>query len=102
MPGALVLPQLPQDADVDRVVAVVVHCAAFLELSGEKVVDTEWARRSMAAVTRRTRGMPPEEVDQLRGQLKAVARFARKGSISAGFLAFVDGLLARGPLPSSG
>ena len=48
--AAFVMPVIPAEVNVNPVLAGLLHCMAFLELSGEKAVDPDWAVEAMEHV----------------------------------------------------
>lgn len=75
---AFVMPVLPQSLDVDPIVASFLHLSAFLELSGNKVVDPDWAVEALEHISYYLQQLPAEGVESLREQINRVTAYARK------------------------
>jgi hypothetical protein len=90
---AFVMPLLPAEVDVDPVVAALLHCTAFLELSGDEDVDPDRAVEAMEHVAAYLQRLPEDRTAALAGQFARVRAFAEKQGAPEEFLDFVDGFL---------
>ena len=91
---AFVMPLIPADLRVDPVVAALLHCTAFLELSGDEDVDPDWAVEAMEHVATYLQRLPPERIGAVSDQLASVRAYAEQQGAPQEFLEFVDGFLA--------
>ncbi len=77
---AFVMPEIPPELQVDPVLASLLHCMAFLELSGDDTVDPDWAVEAMEHVAHYLGRLTEAEVGQVARQLASAAGYAhRKG-----------------------
>ena len=90
---AFVPPLLPLGLKVDPVLAALLHCMAFLELSGDDTVDPDSALEVMEYVAGYLQRLPVAETGAVRRQLAAVSLYAREQGAPDAFTAFVDGFL---------
>ena len=90
---AFVTPLLPLGLKVDPVLAALLHCMAFLELSGDDTVDPDSALEVMEYVAGYLQRLSPAETAAVRTQLAAVSLYAREQSAPDTFVKFVDGFL---------
>ena len=75
---SFVLPLLPPKLNVDPVFASLLHCAAFLEFSGDDVVDPDSAIDAMEHVSTYLGSLEPDEVETLSTQLERIVRHAKQ------------------------
>jgi hypothetical protein len=90
---AFVMPLLPLGLKVDPVLAALLHCMAFLELSGDDAIDPDWAVEVMEYVAGYLQRLSVAEVEAVRAQLAAVSAYAREQGAPDTFITFVDGFL---------
>jgi hypothetical protein len=76
---AFVMPELPATLKVDPLLAALLHMAAFLELSGDELVDPDWAVEAMEHVGYYLQRLPADRFEAIRSQTAKVARHARNG-----------------------
>ena len=99
---AFVMPLLPPELGVDPVLAGLLHCMAFLELSGDESVDPDWAVEAMEHVAAYVQRLSPSETEAVRRQLAAVSEHARNNDAPGEFIEFVDGFLKACGVSSAG
>ena len=75
---SFVLPLLPPKLNVDPLFASLLHCAAFLEFSGDDVVDPDSAIEAMEQVSTYLGSLEPDEVETLSTQLERIVRHAKQ------------------------
>jgi hypothetical protein len=75
---AFVLPLLPPKLNVDPMFASLLHCAAFLEFSGDEVVDPDSAIEAMEQVSTYLGSLEPDEVETLSTQMERIVRHAKQ------------------------
>ena len=75
---AFVMPELPAELKIDPGIAALLHITAFLELSGDGVVDPDAAVEAMEQVGHYLTQLSPSEVKAVREQISRVAKHARK------------------------
>ena len=75
---SFVLPLLPPTLNVDPLFASLLHCAAFLEFSGDDVVDPDSAIEAMEQVSTYLGSLEPDEVETLSTQLERIIRHAKQ------------------------
>jgi hypothetical protein len=90
---AFVTPLLPLGLKVDPVLAALLHCMAFLELSGDDTVDPDSALEVMESVAGYLQRLSAAEIGVVRKQLTAVSAYAREQGAPDTFITFVDGFL---------
>lgn len=90
---AFVMPLLPLGLEVAPVLAALLHCMAFMELSGDDTIDPDQALEVMEYVAGYLQRLSPAEAGGVRSQLAAVSAHAREHGAPATFIAFVDGFL---------
>ena len=90
---AFATPLLPVGLKVDPMLAALLHCMAFLELSGDATVDPDSALEVMEYVAGYLQRLSAAEVGAVRKQLTAVSAYAREQGAPDTFITFVDGFL---------
>jgi hypothetical protein len=90
---AFVMPLLPLGLKVDPVFAALLHCVAFLELSGDDTVEPDWALEATEYVAGYLQRLSAAEAAGVRTQLAAVSSYAREQGAPDTFIKFVDGFL---------
>jgi hypothetical protein len=90
---AFVMPELPPDLRVDPVLAGLLHCMAFLELSGDSTVDPDWAVEAMEYVAHYMQRLSAGQAESIRRQLALVSAYARQHGAPDTFIEFVDRFL---------
>src|SRR5262245_49796593 len=90
---AFVMPLLPTGLKVDPVLAALLHCMAFLELSGDDTIDPDWALEAIEYVAGYLQRLSADETGAVRTQLAAISAYAREQGAPDTFLTFVDGFL---------
>jgi hypothetical protein len=73
-----VMPTVPKSLGVDPVLASLLHVMAFLELSGDDVVDPDSAVQAMECVAHYLQGIPADRVDGIRKQIDRVTDRAHR------------------------
>jgi len=76
--GAFVMPMLPASLRIDPILAGLLHVAAFLELSGDEMIDPDRAVEAMEHISHYLHQLPTEREQALREQVSRVADHARK------------------------
>ncbi len=90
---AFVMPILPPELKVDPVLAGLLHCVAFLELSGDETVDPDWAIEAVEHVGAYLQRLTEEETDAIEKQLAAVSAYAHEHGAPDRFIEFIDDFL---------
>ena len=90
---AFVMPLLPTSLKIDPVVASLVHCVAFLELSGDDAVDPDWAVEAMEHVGAYLQRMSADQAEDVARQLGAIATNARLQKAPPEFVEFLERFL---------
>lgn len=90
---AFVMPLLPAELNVDPLLAGLLHCVAFLELSEDEAVDPDWAVEAMEHVAAYLQRLPPAQLKLVEDQLTRIGKYARKQGAPDEFLDFVDDFL---------
>ncbi len=67
------MPPVPEGVDVDPVLLALLHCAAFLDLAEDDIVDPEAARDVLEHVGMYIQRLAPEQLQALSGQLDRLA-----------------------------
>ena len=88
---AFVMPLLPPELGVNPLLAGLLHCMAFLELSGDDTVDPDWAVEAMEYVATYVQRLPAKEAAAAAQELAAVAEYSRTQGASTEFTAFIAG-----------
>jgi hypothetical protein len=91
--AAFATPLLPVGLKVDPMLAALLHCMAFLELSGDDTVDPDAALEVTEYVAGYLQRLSGAEAGAVRKQLAAVSLYAREQGAPETFIAFVDGFL---------
>ena len=90
---AFVTPLLPLSLKVDPVLAALLHCMAFLELSGDDTVDADAALEVIEYVAGYLQRLSGPQAEEVRKQLAVVSLYAREQGSPEAFITFVDGFL---------
>jgi hypothetical protein len=90
---AFVMPVLPPELDIDPVLAALLHCMAFLELSEDDTVDPDWAVEAMEYVAGYLQRLPAARVAAIGKQLAAARAYGREHGAPSAFIEFVDHFL---------
>ena len=90
---AFVTPLLPLGLKIDPMFAALLHCLAFLELSGDDTVDPDAALEVLEYVAGYLHRLSAVEANAPRTQLAAVSLYAREQGAPDTFVKFVDGFL---------
>jgi hypothetical protein len=90
---AFVMPVLPAELDIDPVLAALLHCMAFLELSEDDTVDPDWAVEAMEYVAGYLQRLPAGRIGAIGEQLAAVGAYGREHGAPSAFIDFVDHFL---------
>jgi hypothetical protein len=88
--SAFVMPLFPESIQVDPVLAALVHCSAFLELSEDDAVDPDAAIEAMEHVSAYLSRLPEDRVAELRAALTQLAEHSRKQGGPEDLQAFLD------------
>jgi hypothetical protein len=88
--SAFVMPLFPDSIQVDPVLAALVHCAAFLELSEDGAVDPDAAVEAMEHVSAYLSRLPEDRAGELRAALTRLAQHSRKQGGPDELQAFLD------------
>ncbi len=91
--GAFVMPLLPAKLKVDPVLAGLLHCVAFLELSQDDTVDPDWAVEAMEHVSAYLGRLGSGEVEAISKQLERVAKHVKGQGAPAEVVEFFDEFL---------
>jgi hypothetical protein len=91
--AAFVMPLLPPQLEVDPVLAALLHCMAFLEVSGDDAVDPDWAVEAMEYVATYVQRLPREQLDAIEKQLARIGEYMRQLNETAPLVTFVDNFL---------
>ena len=91
--AAFVMPVIPPALRIDPILAALLHCMSFLELSGDDAVDPDWAVEAMEHVASYLQRLPGEEIAAIARQLADVSAYARKQGAPSTFVEFIDGFL---------
>lgn len=75
--NAYVMPALPTSLHVDGVLAALIHVASFLELSGDDVVDPDFAVEAMEHVGLYLGRLTAQQIAAIREQLDRIAAYAQ-------------------------
>jgi hypothetical protein len=81
-----VMPVVPVELQVDPRTLAILHCIAFLELSGDETVDPDWAVEAMEHVAHYLLRLAPNEVDKLRSEMQQVASWAESEQMAPQFV----------------
>ena len=73
---AFVMPLIPEELHIDPLFAGLLHCMAFLELSGDNDVDPDWAIEAMEHVSVYLQRLPHERQLDIASQLDRLAGWA--------------------------
>jgi hypothetical protein len=90
---SFVMPLLPVGLKVDPVLAALLHCISFLELSGDDAVDPDGALEAVEYVAGYLQRLSAAQAGAMRTQLAAVSAYAREQGAPETFITFVDGFL---------
>jgi hypothetical protein len=82
------MPLLPAELNVDPVLAGLVHCVAFLELSHDDAVDPDWAVEAMEHVSAYLGRLEATQVESLSKQLKGIAKYVKSEGAPAEVVEF--------------
>lgn len=74
---AFVLSVLPPELRIDPILCALLHCAAFLELSGDETVDPDWAVEALEHVAHYLGRLSPEAIAAVQAQLEQIATYAK-------------------------
>jgi hypothetical protein len=91
--AAFAMPLLPPELKVDPVLAALLHCMAFLDLSGDDAVDPDWAVEVMEHVGAYLQRLSEEDANAISRQLGVIGAYAREQGAPAGFVEFVGTFL---------
>lgn len=91
--GLATLPEIPAELGLDPVLAALLHCAAFLDLSADDVVDAEAATEVLEHVGLYIQQLSPERQEQVGEQLERLRQHAEKAGWSDDAIDFVDDFL---------
>ncbi len=91
---AFLMPLLPAELRIDPVLAGLVHCMAFLELSGDEAVDPSWAVEAMEHVAAYLQRLSEPEAAAIAIQLHRISGHVRANGGSPEAISFIDQLLA--------
>jgi hypothetical protein len=72
------MPPVAADVDVDPLLLALLHCAAFLDLAEDDIVDPEAAGDVLEHVGMYVMRLPPERLQLLSGQLERLADHGAK------------------------
>jgi hypothetical protein len=84
------MPLFPETVQVDPILAALVHCTAFLELSEDDAVDPDAAVEAMEHVSAYLSRLPEDRVAELRAALTQLAQHTRKQGGPEDLQAFLD------------
>ncbi len=87
------MPLLPEELRVDPVLAALLHCVAFLELSDDDTVDPDWAVEAMEYVATYVQRLGQNERRRIGADLARVAMHAREHGAPDAFTSFADRFL---------
>ena len=91
--AAFVMPLIPAELRVHPILASLIHCMAFLELSGDEAIDPDWALEAMEHVEQYLQRLPPDELVRIAQQLAVLSAHARAKSFPEPFVLFLDRFL---------
>jgi hypothetical protein len=87
---AFTMPTIPEHLEIDPVFAALLHCSTFLEISGDKSVDPDWAVEALEHVAFYLQRLCPERIDDLREQLVRLLAFGVQNGWPQEFHNFVS------------
>jgi hypothetical protein len=87
---AFVMPVIPPELEVDPVLAGLLHCMAFLELSGDDAVDPDWAVEAMEHVAHYLQRLGQAERERIVRQVTSAAGYARTQGSSDQLVEFLE------------
>jgi hypothetical protein len=90
---AFVLPPLPIELNVDPVFGSLLHCMAFLELSGDEAVDPDWAVEAMEHVAWYLQHLSSSDAARLQQQLDRIVIYASEQNWPAEVIGFLTKFL---------
>jgi hypothetical protein len=81
-----VMPVIPDHLRVDPCTLALLHCVSFLELSGDKTVDPDWAVEAMEHVAHYLQRLSPATTARLKTDLETIASYAESQQLAPPFV----------------
>jgi hypothetical protein len=95
------MPVIPPHLNIDPVLAGLVHCMAFLELSGDDAVDPDWAVEAMEHVAHYLQRLGEAEAQRVGEQLAIAAEHARSQGLPDELVEFLASFSENCGVPGS-
>lgn len=88
-----VLPVVPEDLGIDPLFVALLHCAAFLDLADDEVMDPEAAGDALEHVGLYVQRLPPARLKEVEAQLAKLAAHAKSAGWPPDAVSFVEEFL---------
>jgi hypothetical protein len=88
------MPLLPPELGLNPVLAGLLHCMAFLELSGDDTVDPDWAVEAMEHVAAYLHRLPGTDREAIASQLERTSKHLQAQRAPDKLIDFVANFLA--------
>src|SRR5688572_9393718 len=88
-----ILPVAPPELGIDPLLLSLLHCAAFLDLASEELVDPEAAGDVLESLELYIKRLPPERLSEIQYQLEKLEAYAEEAGWSDQLVEFVGDFL---------